>query len=1289
MRREPRTVICALAALTAATVSAEIREVACMYAAPVSAPPLIDGALDDAAWKNAIANTNYYRYWTDDPEPMPEQGTVSMVVYDEKGIYVGVRNPEHLMSKLRTNIRNDNDINIWTDDCAEIHFDPAAKAEGYYKFTVNALGRLATSWRMDVGNFHDDWLSPGARAAGKIYKDRWELELFVPWRDIKVAARPQAGTVWLFSHNRFRFTGGGRHTTTSPGGTYQKIDYFTYLFFTDGTPPAAGQVLDEVVRRAKPLWGMKLAGRNYFCDEKGLRTCADDVPTLRRKDAAAKKAREEKAKTDLARLLSGEGAVRPMTLALAGTYDFRRPAEYDGFNGFYRHNPDVAACIAERHPWKTDGAFRPKTLFMTRFCHQLRDAVETAARFPLVADYFPGNFGAGGPYEIGVSLGDALSKARQFESLLARNPDVVVVDDFHCASIPLAYRVELLRRVRDEGMGIVLLTHGHYFNDVFAKARKIDPVKAGERVCRFGKGILIAASPLARCGAWTPNWRSLYERRQVYVWNLIRRARGLPPDTRLEAESERLVAAESDFGGLSVAGGNVVPEGGTLPVEVRFAKPAATDGTLDVKVTSMPYGDLWRTYRVPVAAGAERAAFTLGDGEFPTLAGLAEITLVEAGGRVAARLRKPFHYPNHRFEDYTLISWDGVGYGCLSGAASAFLAPKLVEEFGYRNALGAVDGGCTYFNSRPVPYRCRVNLLKAKNGGVRWPQIAGFARQNPACRAAAEKLGDEVNPYDPAVRELIEDYFTREVERVVPYGVSVWDLGDECAVVYDAGHGPKDRKPFADFLRRKYGSIEAFNRIRSLACRSFDEAPHLTVQEALKRKDHAAWLDHIEYMDRMYADSFQIFADIIRRYDPRARIGAEGSDPGDLELTVKNLDFWGPYRNLVSDETLRNVRPDAMRGIWWGGYIQSMRSGFPLEQWEYILTGTINADLWFQMEPGVTLSAFSGDLNFAPYVERMLPHLKKLRRGIAQTLIHTPFRNDGFACYRSQLSLRAGQVGAGFRPPDMSIGAVIRHCYRTGRDIRIVTTGTREKLRDVKTLLLCGTTALTEPEIADLKAFAARGGLLLADTEPGVLTRYLTPRAEPPLKGLWRPMPEADDFDAFEKGLLAAGIAPNPEQLTGLDPDETVFRVREAPGLRIVGFKTSVNGLGRKVSLSLGRPGYVYEPDGAPVGRTDRIDIASLDVPFKVYAVFDDAPSAPAFTWRNGKVTTDALRRGGVYRLSLIAPDGSRPAHREDVFRATGEPVKAERALSDAPGVWRVELLDVASGLSSSRPMAD
>ena len=1265
----------ALAAAAMAGEAFALREISFMTAMPARTAPVIDGSLRDACWKDGAANTTYYEFNKVNPKKYPYP-TSCTVMYDAKGVYVGVVNFDPSMSTLKRNVVKHNDPQTWTDDSAEIYFDPRANGEGYYKYVVNAAGKCDTAWRMDAANYHSGWLSPGRQVAAKCLDDRWEFELFIPWEDFHGASMPTPGTVWTFDHNRFRFAGGSAElSSSSPGAAGAAPQNFGYLYFSDGAAVQPDKVLEIVKERAKPVWGMEIAGKTYLCDASGLKTIECTLEELSRRDAEERRRRDEKAKAALSEILSGgSGTVDALPLPLAGTYDFAPPKEYNGYNGFYRHNPDPMKYKTDHHPWRTDGSFRPRVLFMTGFDATLRDAVELVARFPIDALYFPGDFGATGIYQDPISLGGFIDKERQFESLLAMNPEIVVFDGFMYDKLPAHYKAELLRRVRDEGMGYVVLARPYMARGDFAKLRKAKSAEKGESVYRLGKGVVILAGDVGAVPSWSLTWKARYERRAAYCWNLLRRARGLSADAALDAEGESIVAAASDAGGLTLDGDESVPEGGALKVAAKLERPFAVDAVLVAELATSPYGDVVKRWRVPVAAGSASVALGTEGGEFPTLAGVVAARLVAAAdGRELARARRIFFFPNHRYQDYTMISWDGTRGTRTKwdGDFTELFAPQLVDLLGYDNHLGGDFRTSAAHNSWMVPYRCRVNINRAKSSGAaHWEIIsrAGFMVpfDKRELRDEVKALGEEMNPYDPRVRSIVDRGFGEIVKRTLPYGVSAWNLGDECYYSLDAGHGEQDKKPFAEFLAWKYGTVEKFNAVHGTSCKSFVEAPHLTIQQAIDVGDRPAWWDHVQYMEKMYRDTMEYVSSVIKKHDPKARVGAEGSEPGDLELTVKNLEFWGPYRSLVGDELLRNVAPNHLRGVWWGGYISSLRDGFPVQMWEYLLTGTVNADQFFQCEPGGTLSAFGGDLAPAPYVQKMVPHLRALKRGVAQLLIRTPFRNDGFALYHSHASAAAAKLVDTFRTPDATLAPLIRFCYRKGYAVKMVTPRTLERLAGVKVLFLSGATVLSDAEVVALRAFAANGGVIASDVETGMMDEFFVSREKSPLAGVVRPMPDLASDDAVQAFLTANGVAPNPESVEGLPAGRSVFRVREADGCRLVGFKTVSKALGSCVTVRFGRRCRVYEVDRGFVGETDKVEIASLDVPFKLYAAFDNEP--------------EFFRKGAVYRREVIAPGGMPVAHREKVFVYDGALPPYTPALNDAAGEWRLRYRDMATG---------
>ena len=161
-------------------------------------------------------------------------------------------------------------------------------------------------------------------------------------------------------------------------------------------------------------------------------------------------------------------------------------------------------------------------------------------------------------------------------------------------------------------------------------------------------------------------------------------------------------------------------------------------------------------------------------------------------------------------------------------------------------------------------------------------------------------------------------------------------------------------------------------------------------------------------------------------------------------------------------------------------------------------------------------------------------------------------------------------------------------------------------------------------------------------------------------------MPDVSDDGALQAFLASCGIAANPESGEGLPAAGSVFRVREKDGCRIVGFKTTSRALGSRVTVRFGRKCRVYEVGKGLLGETDKVEIASLDVPFRVYAAFDGEP--------------EFFRKGAVYRREVLAPGGMPVAHREKVFAYDGSLPGYVPALNDAAGDWRLRYVDIATG---------
>ena len=1402
-----KILVALFAAFVATILHAEMRELSFMTAMQVDKAPVLDGELNDEAWKKGVANKNYYKYLDPKGTHFTNYQTRCTIVYNDKGIFAGVVNYQKDISILRRKVLKNNDASIWTDDCAELYFDPAANGVGYFKFVVNANGKNDSAWRMDSANFHEDWRAPGVASAAKVFDDRWEFELFVPWEAYGLKSKPDAGTFWTFNHSRFTWSKGwGPFCSSAPCASGVSPDRFGLLYFSEGVAPTPEKILAMLEERLQSDWGIDLGGSTYLHTLEGTRKIDQTLPELIAKMEAEAKAFDASCKSNLVKIMTGDEPIKALDLKLAGTYDLEESEEYDGYSGWYRQNADMKVA-APHLDWADGLTDKPRVLFITSLGGSMRDMVEFTSRFGFEADVMAGRFNLAGIWEDCVKGGTHLDKCRQIETLLAKNPDVIV-----CTSgdiwlgIPAKYRMEIARRVRDEGVGLVLSgwqvrnLFGKEYKNVakdnamrdslaaavpfaeiagfgsYAQSRDLTKSQALMNCYKIGKGRIIVDESLSRNWNiadpdWINIWASSFETRYAHLFAVLRAAQNREAKVEFFFDAKGVDRVEAGPGsvftpiGVKVSGSgvfrpaklrmrlrdswnNVVRDetrdlgegenciawpfadlhGGNFTLDLiasvggkteavatraitvvprvldfeiargrtnlvdrviksRTGVAASWKRTLDeplkVRMTlkTLPHGDLvWTREDTVAPRRGSSQTVVLGDKPFPALAGTLTAELFTTNGIKLADSVRTYFFPNHDFDKYTLIMWDNLA--CGGSLMIPLLAPSAIDEFGYRNYLGESRFNSALFNTRSVPYISHVSLRVADNGGVSWGtynHTLGWSKEVNAERDIFEgKKAKETNPYDPRLKKILDKYFDAKVKAAAPYGVCVWNLGDECNFSYDAGVGPQDKVPFAEFLKKKYGTIAKFNAVHKTNVADFASAPHVNAAQAIKLKNWPMYYDHVQYMDKMYSDFYQTLSKIIKRHDPKARVGAEGSNAGELEQTVEKLEFWGPYRSMISDELLRCIDPNKVRGIWWGGYFDNLRDGFPVKQWEFVLTGTLNADQWFAMSPGSSQGAYGGDMKFAPYVSKMLPYLKVIRRGMAQSFLETPFRDDGLAFWYSYASTHASKLDERFTPPADSLGALIRFCYRKGYGVKMVTERLAKNLAGTKVLFLSGASSLSDKEVAIIRAWMKKGGKLVADSEPGILDGFLVDRKTPPFKGEWTKFKWSDysDDEKLEKLLAENGIV-NKESISGIRPAEVVFRVREKDDMRLVGFKCIKKSLGSDVTIDLGKEGYVYEFDsGKCLGKMSKIEIPALSVPFKCYSVFTTEQKAP---------DPENLIPGRVYRVMAFDAEGNEIVRRTKIITAVKgvNPMKEFFIPLNEPEGITYRVRDVNTGLES------
>ncbi|MCX7599370.1 MAG: hypothetical protein N2512_10995 [Armatimonadetes bacterium] len=351
------------------------------------------------------------------------------------------------------------------------------------------------------------------------------------------------------------------------------------------------------------------------------------------------------------------------------------------------------------------------------------------------------------------------------------------------------------------------------------------------------------------------------------------------------------------------------------------------------------------------------------------------------------------------------------------------------------------------------------------------------------------------------------EHLRRCAEMSRPYDPLVYSLGDENFIPAEGGYHPNERPAFVAFLRSRYADLSALNTAWGTNLASFEEAAPVTASEAAAAKQFARYHDTEAFREFLYANWHHYCHDVIKQVDPLGHIGAEGSVPGDLELTIQGLEFWGPYRDVLQNTLLRSLAPRSLlRGNWFGGYCWPRNDlpGLPRFLWESILDGSTLLEVYCSY---TCENFYNTDLTWAYWMETFLPYVKELTDGLGQLLVASEHDCDPVAIYHSQPSLHFEALSAPFGGYEASHRAVLRMLedasyvsyYVTSREVA----AGRLRQKPPKVLLLPHIVALSDPEAAEIERFVRDGGVLISDVRPGVADGNCKPREAGALDALF------------------------------------------------------------------------------------------------------------------------------------------------------------------------------------------
>jgi hypothetical protein len=162
----------------------------------VSEPPVLDGRLDDAAWRQAPAAQAFTQKAPMEGAAATERTTVR-VVYDDQALWVGVDCEQTSAPVAARLTRRDREVEA---DWVSVSLDTRRDGKSAFVFEVNAGGALLDGVRYNDTDFSVDW-DENWDARVTVRESGWSAEYRIPFRILRYQTLPVQS--WGFEVRRY------------------------------------------------------------------------------------------------------------------------------------------------------------------------------------------------------------------------------------------------------------------------------------------------------------------------------------------------------------------------------------------------------------------------------------------------------------------------------------------------------------------------------------------------------------------------------------------------------------------------------------------------------------------------------------------------------------------------------------------------------------------------------------------------------------------------------------------------------------------------------------------------------------------------------------------------------------------------------------------------------------------------------------------------------------------------------------------------------------------------------
>jgi hypothetical protein len=481
--------------------------------------------------------------------------------------------------------------------------------------------------------------------------------------------------------------------------------------------------------------------------------------------------------------------------------------------------------------------------------------------------------------------------------------------------------------------------------------------------------------------------------------------------------------------------------------------------------------------------------------------------------------------PQHTWWDYGIIMWQhyspeifsrlrslGIDGGEFSGRGTDVPDFLVKNDMRWYAENIATDFYSTYHHYYPD-----------RDNGYEFKRARQAHKQDPG---SLEPFKRHPSLTDREWLQRIHDRLVQSARTYSPYRPFFYSLGDETGIAeleaaWDFDFSDQSLVPMREWLRQRYGTLAALNAQWGTEFTDWKSVMPMTTDQAMKRADDnfSAWSDFKEWMDVAWADALRMGSDAVHSVDPEAYVGIGGGQmPGwggyDYSRIGKSLTAIEPYDIGDNIEIIRSLNPRM------AVLTTSFEHG-PWEKhrvWYELLHGNRGLILWDDKSEYLDREG-----NIEERGREAQPYYSEIRNGLGALLINSRRIASPIAIHYSQPSLRVewmlesrphGEAWAMRSPKSErtdneflrlreSWCRVIEDAGLKYNFVSYDQVEQNELLRGgYRVLILPRSSALSAAEVAAIRDFAAQGGVVIADGEPGTFDEHGRKLPEPALGGI-------------------------------------------------------------------------------------------------------------------------------------------------------------------------------------------